>query len=84
MIRKDRTVPSPIVKRSIKIAGHRTSVSLEDQFWDALREIAINQHLTVSELVTQIDRDREEGELSSALRLFVIAHYQGTHRPARQ
>ncbi len=68
---------SPVVKRSIVIAGHKTSVSLEDAFWKALKEIAITQRLTLSDLVGSIDSERQHGNLSSAIRLFVLDHYQG-------
>jgi predicted DNA-binding ribbon-helix-helix protein len=67
---------SPVVKRSIVIAGHKTSVSLEDAFWSALKEIAITRHITLSDLVGSIDTDRKHGNLSSAIRLFVLDHYQ--------
>jgi predicted DNA-binding ribbon-helix-helix protein len=68
---------SPVVKRSIVIAGHKTSVSLEDAFWDALKEIAANRRLTLSDLVATIDSSRTQGNLSSAIRLFVLDHYRG-------
>ena len=67
---------STVVKRSIILAGHKTSVSLEDAFWDGLKEIAKSRRKTLSDLVTSIDTDREQGNLSSALRLFVLNHYQ--------
>jgi predicted DNA-binding ribbon-helix-helix protein len=67
---------SPVVKRSIILAGHKTSVSLEDAFWDGLKEIAKDRRKTLSDLVTRIDTERERGNLSSALRLFVLSHYQ--------
>ena len=67
---------STVVKRSIILAGHKTSVSLEDAFWDGLKEIAKNRRKTLSDLITSIDTDREQGNLSSALRLFVLSHYQ--------
>ena len=67
---------SPVVKRSIVIAGHKTSVSLEDAFWSALKEIAITRRMTLSDLVGSIDTDRQHGNLSSAIRLFVLDHYQ--------
>jgi predicted DNA-binding ribbon-helix-helix protein len=67
---------SPVVKRSIVIAGHKTSVSLEDAFWQALKEIAIARHLTLSDQVAAIDAERQHGNLSSAIRLFVLEHYQ--------
>ena len=67
---------SPVVKRSIVIAGHKTSVSLEDAFWSALKDIAITRRMTLSDLVGSINSDRQHGNLSSAIRLFVLDHYQ--------
>jgi predicted DNA-binding ribbon-helix-helix protein len=67
---------SPVVKRSIVIAGHKTSISLEDAFWKALKDIAIARHATLSDLVASIDQERQHGNLSSAIRLFVLDHYQ--------
>ena len=63
---------SPIVKRSIVIGGHKTSVSLEDAFWSGLKEIAHAQHITLSNMVSNIDRARQQTNLSSAIRLFVL------------
>jgi predicted DNA-binding ribbon-helix-helix protein len=67
---------SPVVKRSIVIAGHKTSVSLEDAFWRGLKEIATGRGLTLSEMVGGIDSARAQGNLSSTLRLFVLDHYR--------
>jgi len=67
---------SAIVKRSIILSGHKTSVSLEDAFWEGLKDIAKNRRTTLSDLIGSIDLDREHGNLSSALRLFVLNHYQ--------
>jgi predicted DNA-binding ribbon-helix-helix protein len=67
---------SPVVKRSIVIGGHKTSVSLEDEFWNALREIADRRDITLSNLVTTIDADRNQSNLSSAIRLFVLGFYR--------
>jgi predicted DNA-binding ribbon-helix-helix protein len=67
---------SPVIKRSIVIAGHKTSVSLEDAFWKGLKDIAIGRHMTLSDLVASIDTERRHGNLSSAIRLFVLSHYQ--------
>jgi predicted DNA-binding ribbon-helix-helix protein len=69
---------SPVVKRSIVLAGHKTSVSLEDPFWEGLKEIAKDQRKTLSDLVSGIDTNREYGNLSSALRLFVPNHNKAT------
>ena len=63
---------SPIVKRSIVIAGHKTSVSLEDAFWRGLKDIAHTQRTTLSTMVGQIDKGRSQANLSSAIRLFVL------------
>src|SRR5262245_46748244 len=67
---------SPVVKRSIVITGHKTSVSLEDAFWSGLKDIAASRNLTLSELVASIDGERRQGNLSSAIRLFVLDHYR--------
>jgi predicted DNA-binding ribbon-helix-helix protein len=72
----EATIKSPIIKRSIVIAGHKTSVSLEDAFWTALKEIASERDLTVSELVGGIDARRGHANLSSAIRLFVLEHFR--------
>jgi predicted DNA-binding ribbon-helix-helix protein len=62
-------------KYSVALAGHKTSVSLEPAFWEALRAIAKAEARPVNDLVAEIDRHRE-GNLSSAIRLYVLAHYQ--------
>jgi predicted DNA-binding ribbon-helix-helix protein len=67
---------SPVVKRSIVIAGHKTSVSLEDAFWKGLKEIAAARNVTLSDLVATIDGGRRQGNLSSAIRLFVLDYYR--------
>lgn len=72
---------SPVVKRSIVIAGHKTSVSLEDAFWKGLREIADRRDMTLSDLVSTIDSERRHGNLSSAIRLFVLDHYRTRGEP---
>ena len=69
---------SSIVKRSIMIDGHKTSVSLEDAFWRDLKDIAHAQSATLSGLVAKIDQTRRQGNLSSAIRLFVLEHAMGT------
>ncbi len=64
--------PSPrIVKRSVVVAGHRTSVSLEGPFWDELKRIAETKRVSLNQLVAEVD-GRREGNLSSALRLLVL------------
>ena len=67
---------STVPKRSIVLAGHKTSISLEDAFWRALKDIAGSRRMTLSDLISSIDHERERGNLSSALRLFVLNHYQ--------
>ena len=70
---------SSIQKRSIMIDGHRTSVSLEDAFWSELKEIAHSQEATLSELVAKIDetrQTRQQTNLSSAIRLYVLEHFR--------
>ena len=77
---------SPVIKRSIVIAGHKTSVSLEDAFWKGLKEIARSRGVTLSDLVAAIDSERQLGNLSSAIRLFVLDHYKariGVHADGR-
>jgi predicted DNA-binding ribbon-helix-helix protein len=63
---------SPIIKRAIMIDGRKTSISLEDAFWSSLKEIAHAERATVSGLVAKIDKTRKQGNLSSAVRLFVL------------
>ena len=75
---------SPVIKRSIVIADHKTSVSLEDAFWKGLKEIADDRNVTLSDLVSSIDTDRQQGNLSSAIRLFVLDHYRNHPAPARE
>ena len=67
---------SAITKRSVVIGGHKTSVSLEEPFWAAIREIAGAQEVTVSNLLRQIDLDRRNSNLSSAIRVFVLQSLQ--------
>lgn len=67
---------SPVVKRSVIISGHKTSVSLEDAFWQGLKEIARARRASLSNLVDDLDSRRSQGNLSSAIRLFVLDHYR--------
>jgi predicted DNA-binding ribbon-helix-helix protein len=75
---------SQVAKRSIILSGHKTSVSLEDPFWKGLKEIASKRNQTLSELVASIDTERQFGNLSSAVRLFVLNHYQERSGETRQ
>ena len=63
---------SLVIKRSVVIAGHKTSVSLEDAFWRALKDIARGQQAPLSNVIAEIDKARKAGNLSSAIRLFVL------------
>jgi predicted DNA-binding ribbon-helix-helix protein len=63
---------SKVIKRSIVIAGHKTSVSLEDAFWETLKQLAAARDVTLSDMVAEIDATRAQGNLSSAIRLFVL------------
>jgi predicted DNA-binding ribbon-helix-helix protein len=67
---------SLVVKRSIVIGGHKTSVSLEDAFWNGLKEIASSGGHQLSQLIAAIDAKRNHNNLSSAIRLFVLDHYR--------
>ena len=72
---------SPVVKRSIVVAGHKTSVSLEEAFWNGMKEISGLRNMTLSELVGEIDSNRQQGNLSSAIRLFVLDHFRSRAMP---
>jgi predicted DNA-binding ribbon-helix-helix protein len=71
---------SLVVKRSVHINGHKTSVSLEDAFWSGLKEIADAQGTTLSAMVAEIDKKREQSNLSSAIRLFVLDQVRNGRR----
>lgn len=65
-----------VVKRSVVIDGHKTSVSLEDAFWNSLKDIASRQGMTLSMQISSIDERRRTSNLSSAIRLFVLEHFR--------
>lgn len=65
-----------VVKRSVVVGGHKTSVSLEDAFWTSLKDIAMRRGLPLSSQIDAIDRNRKTGNLSSAIRLFVLDHFR--------
>jgi predicted DNA-binding ribbon-helix-helix protein len=73
---KQKRQKSKAGKRSVVLGDHKTSISLEDGFWTALREIAARQNIRISELVMAINRYREYGNLSSAVRVYVLDYYQ--------
>jgi predicted DNA-binding ribbon-helix-helix protein len=65
-----------IIKHSVSIAGRRTSISLENEFWVELRKIAAHRHMTISALVREIKANRQHGNVCSAIRLFVLGFYR--------
>ncbi len=69
---------SPVAKRSIIVAGARTSISLEEEFWIGLREIADLRQISLSEIMGEIDRDRQRSNLSSATRVYVLQFFRTT------
>ena len=75
-MKPEGALKSPVVKRSVVVNGHKTSVSLEREFWNGMKEIASSRNLTLSDLVAEIDEDRQQGNLSSALRIHVLEYYQ--------
>ena len=74
------TAPTRMRKHSLDIAGHRTSISLEDAFWDALRELAAAQGVSLAGLVARIDAGRDGANLSSAIRVFVLQNGRQSHQ----
>jgi predicted DNA-binding ribbon-helix-helix protein len=77
---RGRSLKSSVTKRSIVIAGHKTSVSVEDEFWNSLKKIARERGTTVPALVAAIDANRNHANLSSAIRLFVLGFYRDQRR----
>jgi predicted DNA-binding ribbon-helix-helix protein len=67
---------STVIKRSIVVSGHKTSVSMEDAFWEALKRIAAGRDMTLTELVAVIDAGRAHANLSSAIRLYILDYYR--------
>jgi predicted DNA-binding ribbon-helix-helix protein len=81
--RKRRRYPhSPVVKHSVSLAGNKTSITLEKQFWDGLREIARKENISIATLIERIDTDRIGGNLSSSARLFVLSYFKALNRLA--
>ena len=74
--RPEPEMKSLILKRSVVLRGHKTSISVEDAFWNSVKEIAGSGQMSVSELVSAIDSQRHHGNLSSAIRLFVLNFYR--------
>jgi predicted DNA-binding ribbon-helix-helix protein len=71
---KEDAMKSSVIKRSVMVGGHHTSISLEDEFWSGLKEIAQAQGASLAQILTEIDTTRQQKNLSSAIRLFVLGH----------
>ncbi len=63
-------------KHSVTIAGHRTSISLEDEFWQGLKTLADSRNKSLADIIRQIDKERGINNLSSAIRIAVLDHYK--------
>nr|WP_319513525.1 ribbon-helix-helix domain-containing protein [uncultured Cohaesibacter sp.] len=63
-------------KHSVTIAGHRTSISLEDEFWQGLKLLADSRNKSLADIIRQIDKDRGRNNLSSAIRISVLDYYK--------
>jgi predicted DNA-binding ribbon-helix-helix protein len=77
---RGEAMKSLVSKRSIVIAGHKTSISLEDAFWNSFKEIARERRMSLGDLVASIDDDRQHTNLSSAIRVFVLGVYRDQRR----
>jgi predicted DNA-binding ribbon-helix-helix protein len=75
---------SRVQKRSVRIDGHQTSITVEEDFWQGLKDIARKRELPLSNLLTDIHKQRAHPNLSSAIRLFVLEHYRGLADEAGQ
>jgi predicted DNA-binding ribbon-helix-helix protein len=75
MIRRRFNQKSPILKHSIMVRNRKTSISLEEEFWTAFRDIAKAHGLSLMALLSDVDAERKQSNLSSAIRLFVLNHY---------
>lgn len=71
---------SSVVKRSVALNGHKTSISLEDVFWSALKDIAAEKNMAVTALIEAIDQNRGSANLSSALRQHIMTHFYQPNR----
>jgi predicted DNA-binding ribbon-helix-helix protein len=76
--RSDGARPTDLSKHSLVIAGHRTSISLERAFWEALQAIARQRHVSIASLIASVDAERGDANLSSALRVFVLSAATGS------
>ena len=73
---------SSVIKRTVMVGGHKTSISLEDEFWSGLKEIAQAQGASLAQTLTEMDTTRQQKNLSSAIRLFVLGHIHEKMRAA--
>ncbi|WP_350334940.1 ribbon-helix-helix domain-containing protein [Coralliovum pocilloporae] len=73
-----------IRKRSVTIAGHRTSLSLEDPFWEALQEIARQRGVSIAKIIREVDAERSVGNLSSAIRIKILGHFRSDMKQAAE
>ena len=76
----ERAVKSPVLSHSVSVDGHKTSISLEEAFWSALKDIAHERGESLSHLIDSINANRQFPNLSSALRVFVLEFYQDQHQ----
>ena len=74
--RRKLPIKSSVVKHSTIVNGRDSSVSIEDAFWNALKEIAVAQNISAAALVSKIDSGREAANLSSAIRVYVLSYYR--------
>jgi predicted DNA-binding ribbon-helix-helix protein len=74
---------SAVIKRSVIIDGRKTSISLENEFWDALRDVADRANIPLLKLVEEIQKDRTTCHLSSAIRIFLLNHFRGHGNPPK-
>ena len=74
--RRKRTLKSLVLKQSVSIHGHNSSVTLEAAFWNALKKIAVAQNISANALISKIDSERDATNLSSAIRVYVLEHYR--------
>jgi predicted DNA-binding ribbon-helix-helix protein len=81
-VRRKRRLASAVRKRAVSVAGHKTSVSLEDTFWEALEEIARQHDTTRAKLIAAIDSERKHTNLSSVIRVYVLDFYRSAARVA--
>jgi predicted DNA-binding ribbon-helix-helix protein len=75
VIRKRKFSDSRVQKRTVRVGAHLTSLTVEDEFWEGLKEIARERQLPLNTLITDIHKQRKHANLSSVIRLFVLERY---------